>query len=460
MKVFVVFCTVMMLAPGLLSGQRVYDTLWTRTYGGSDLDKGHAIELAYDNGYVIAGETRSLGPGPLAVYLIKTDSGGNVMWTQTYGGSQYDYASSVVETADTGYIIAGVSNSFGAGLRDLYLIKTDSTGDTIWTRTHGGTGNDVGAAVLQTQDGGYIILGTTYSYGAGSGDVWLVKTDASGDIAWTRTYGGGDSDAGWDLQPTADGGYIIAGQTRSFGAGDFDVYLIRTDSLGDTLWTSTFGGTGDDRGFSVCQLWTGGFLVAGYTTSFGGSGEDMYLVGVDSLGSQLWSETYGGGYNDRANSIREGHYAHILLGSTASYGNGGADLYVLEVNPVNGYVYWYSICGGIADDEGSAMHLVWTMGYEQYFVVTGYTESFGAGVEDVWLLKFQWMDGIHEADQKAAGSVNQTRAIFSGPLKLPGDRPYRLYDISGREINGSNPAPGVYFLEIDGAMTQKVIKAR
>lgn len=453
----IIFCV---LGPLPVNGQRVYDTLWTRTYGGSDLDKGHAIELAYDSGYVIAGETRSLGPGPLAVYLIKTDSSGNVMWTQTYGGSQYDYALSVVETVDTGYIIAGVTNSFGAGLRDLYLIKTDSTGDTIWTKTHGGTDNDVGAAVLQTQDGGYIILGTTYSYGAGSGDVWLVKTDASGNIVWTQTYGGADSDAGWDLQPTADGGYIIAGQTRSFGAGDFDVYLIKTDSLGDTLWTRTFGGTGDDRGFSVCGLWTGGFLVAGYTTSLGGSGEDMYVVSVDSIGNQLWSETYGGGYNDRANSIREGYSAYILLGSTASYGSGGSDLYVLEINPGSGYVYWYSICGGIADDEGVAMHLVSTMGYEQYFVVTGYTESFGAGVEDVWLLKYQWMDGIHEADQKPAGNADRIPTIFSGPLKLPAGKTCRLYDISGREISGSNLTPGVYFLEIDGTMTQKAIKVR
>ena len=459
MRVLVVFCTLMICAPGFLNAQRVYDTLWTRTYGGGELDKGSAIELAYDGGYVIAGETRSFGPGPLGIYLIKTDSGGNVMWSQTYGGSQYDYALAVKETADSGYILAGVTNSFGAGYRDLYLIKTDSVGDTLWTRTHGGSDNDVGAAVLQAQDGGYVVLGTTYSYSAGSGDVWLVKTDPSGNAVWDQSYGGVDSDAGWDLQPTSDGGYIIAGQTRSFGAGNFDVYLIKTNAFGDTLWTGAYGGIGDDRGFSVCE-YAGGYLVAGYTTSLGGSGEDMYLIGVDSIGNQLWSETYGGGYNDRAKSICEGHYSHILLGSTESYGGGGADLYVLEVNPYNGYVYWSGVYGGIADEEGAAMHLETTAEYEQYFTVTGYTESFGAGIEDVWLLKFIWMNNIDETTERHVSQAINVPTVVSGIIKLPGGVTYDLYDVTGRKMTAADPVPGIYFLEIDGECIQKIIKVR
>jgi hypothetical protein len=459
MKILVMFFIGIMLAPGFLRGQRVYDTLWTRTYGGGELDKGHAIELAYDSGYVIAGETRSFGPGPLAIYLIKTDSSGNVVWTQTYGGSQYDYALSVKETADSGYVLAGVTNSFGAGYRDLYLIKTSSIGDTIWTKTHGGPDNDVGAVVLQTQDGGYIVLGTTYSFSAGSGDVWLVKTDANGNAVWTQSYGGVDSDAGWDLQPTTDGGYIIAGQTRSFGAGDFDVYLIKTNSFGDTLWTRTYGGVGDDRGFSVCECW-GGYLVAGYTASFGAGGEDMYLIGTDSVGNMLWSETYGGPLDERANSIREGHFAHILLGYTASFGTGGTDLYVLEINTYNGSIYWYGIYGGIADEEGTAMHLITTAGYEQYFVVTGYTESFGAGIEDVWLLKLIWMDGIDETTVDPYSRNIHIPTIISGPIQLPEGKEYKLYDSCGRKVNGQNPAPGVYFLEESSGYIHKVVKMR
>ncbi len=442
-----------------LYGQRVYDTLWTRTYGGTELDKGHAIELAFDSGYVIAGETQSFGPGPLAVYLLKTDSGGNIAWTRTYGGSLYDYALSVKETADTGYIIAGATNSFGAGLRDLYLIKTNANGDTVWTRTHGGSGDDVGAAVLETQDGGYIVVGTTYSFGAGGGDVWLVKTDAGGNVVWSRPYGGTDSDAGWDLQPTADGGYIIAGQTRSFGAGDFDVYLIKTDSVGDTLWTRTFGGTDDDRGFSACNF-LNGYLVAGYTASFGAGGDDMYLVGVDSVGNQLWSQTYGGYLDDRANSIREEAYAYLLLGCTASFGAGGTDLYVLEVNPASGYVHWYGVYGGAADDEGTEVIRVATAGYEQYFVVTGYTESSGAGIADVWLLKFRWMDGMREAEARLIECDDRIPTILSGPLNLPGDQPFQIYDIAGREVGDQELHPGVYFLKADGMIVKKIIKVR
>ncbi|MCK4941142.1 hypothetical protein KAS45_03535 [candidate division WOR-3 bacterium] len=460
MKVICFLIAFCVLCPLPLSGQRVYDTLWTKTYGGVDLDKGSSIALTYDGGYIVAGETKNFGPGPLAIYLLRTDSLGDTLWTQAYGGSAYDYALSVKETADSGYIIAGVTTSFGAGLRDLYLIKTDSNGDTAWTRTLGGSDNDVGAAVFQTADGGYIITGTSYSYSAGSGDVWLVKTDASGGFVWGQNYGGADSDAGWDVQPTSDGGYIITGQTRSFGAGDFDVYLLKTNAFGDTVWTRTYGGTADDRGYSVCE-YLDGYLIVGYTASFGAGNDDIYLIRADSLGDTLWTETYGGALDERAKSICEVLFgAYIIVGYTASYGAGGTDLYVLEINPYNGNIYWSGVYGGFADEEGSSVQFQPTGGYEQYFIVTGYTESFGAGIEDAWLLKFRWMDGIRETTVKPAKLEYHIPTVLSGPLHLPEDKPFKLYDITGREVTTTSLAPGIYFVEIDGKFTQKVVKVR
>jgi hypothetical protein len=153
-------------------------------------------------------------------------------WTRTYGGNSADYGNSVQQTSDGGYIVAGRTLSFGAGAWDVYLIKTNPSGDTQWTRTYGGTGDDYGNSVQQTSDGGYIIAGYTESFGAGDGDVYLIKTNASGDTQWTRTYGGDSDDVGLSVRQTSDSGYIVAGVTYSFGAGYDDVYLIKTDANG------------------------------------------------------------------------------------------------------------------------------------------------------------------------------------------------------------------------------------
>ncbi|MCH7760731.1 T9SS type A sorting domain-containing protein, partial [candidate division TA06 bacterium] len=187
-----------------------------------------------DWGYIIAGDTRSFGAGGWDFYIIKTDSLGDTLWTRTYGDTNHEASTFVQETSDGGYIVAGYTSSFGAGNGDVYLIKTDSLGDTLWTRTFGGTANDEGWSVQQTvQDGGYIIAGGTTSFGAGGKDLYLLKTDSLAATLWARTYGGTEEDHGWSVQQTVpDGGYIIAGTTRSFGAGGSDVYLIKTDGNG------------------------------------------------------------------------------------------------------------------------------------------------------------------------------------------------------------------------------------
>jgi hypothetical protein len=218
------------------------------------------------------------------VYLVKTSASGDTLWTRTYGGTGEDYGNSVQQTSDSGYIVAGYTNSFGAGNEDVYLVKTSASGDALWTRTYGGTGEDYGNSVQQTSDSGYIVAGWTNSFGAGGHDIYLIKTNASGDTLWTRTYGGTGGDEGYSVQQTSDGGYIIAGYTGSFGAGGWDVYLIKTNASGDTLWTSTYGGAYDDWGYSVGQTSDGGYIVAGFTDSWSGSW-DVYLVKTDGNGS-------------------------------------------------------------------------------------------------------------------------------------------------------------------------------
>jgi hypothetical protein len=244
----------------------------------------YSIARNSDGGFVVAGVTYSFGSGRPNVYVLRTDSVGDTLWTRAYGGANEDYAFSARQAVDSGFIICGTTYSFGAGQSDVYLIKTNAAGDTQWTRTYGGAEHEHGHSVSQTADSGYVICGTTYSYGAGGADIWLIRTNANGDTLWTRTFGGDTADLGHSVAQTADHGFILCGQTASFGAGDYDAWLIKTDSIGDTLWTRTFGGGSDDVGYSVQPTNDGGFVVAGMTKSLGAGGADFYLIKTDASG--------------------------------------------------------------------------------------------------------------------------------------------------------------------------------
>ena len=257
-----------------------------KTFGGTSTEYAFSVQQTTDGGFVIAGETSSFGAGSNDIYLIKTDENGNGLWTKTFGGINYDRGSSVQQTTDGGFVIAGYTASFGAGSYDVYLIRTDSSGNGLWTKTFGGIYNDRGSSAQQTTDGGFVITGYTASFGAGSYDVYLIRTDSSGNGLWTKTFGGTNNDDwGYSVQQTTDGGFVIAGYTASFGAGSWDVYLIRTDSSGNVLWTKTFGGTDDDACISVQQTYDGGFIITGESSSFGSSAWHFYLVKTDSLGN-------------------------------------------------------------------------------------------------------------------------------------------------------------------------------
>jgi len=198
--------------------------------------------------------------------------------------SNNDWAFSVVQTSDGGYAMEGVTTSFGAGGRDGWLVKTDAAGNMQWNRTYGGTGTDFDYRLIRTADGGYAMAGYTNSFGAGGMDCWLVKTDALGNMQWNQTYGGTGDDYGSRVLQTADGGYAMIGYTNSFGAGGQDFYVVKTDAAGNTQWNQTYGGTGNEQGEMVIQTIDGGYAMAGNTYSFGAGGQDFYVVKTDELG--------------------------------------------------------------------------------------------------------------------------------------------------------------------------------
>jgi hypothetical protein len=370
------------------------DTLWTRTYGGSGYEEGFSVHQTADGGYIASGRTNSFGAGGYDAYLVKTDAIGDTLWTHTYGGSvdppQFgEQAQSVQQTGDGGYILAGNTKSFGAGGYDVWLVKTDANGDTLWTRPYGGSDEDQGKSVQQTTDGGYIVAGWTRSFGAGLYDVWILKTDANGDTLWTRAYGGDGPDYAHSVQQTTDGGYIVGGYTASFGAGDhdfiyvYDFWLLKTDANGDTLWARTYGGDQMELGLCVQQTTDGGYIMTGLTESFGAGGEGLYLVKTDANGDTLWTRTYGGTEDDRGwcvDQTTDGGY--IIVGFTKSFSGGSTtDCYIVRTD-ANGDSLWTRHYGGIGQEWGYSVE----QAADGSYIVTGYTDSFGAGTEDLWLL--------------------------------------------------------------------------
>jgi hypothetical protein len=280
---------------------------WNRTYGVptyDDLESGRSVVQTDDGGYALAGLT-GIWRDPIYYdfWLVKTDSLGNMEWNQTYEGAGDDFAYSVVQTTDGGYVVAGGTCSSVYGQSDVYLVKTDSTGNMEWNQTYGGAGSDWANSVVQTGDGGYALAGCTHSYGAGSRDVWLVKTDSDGDIVWNQTYGGTEMDWGYSVVPTSDGGYAIAGYTDSFDAGGHDFWLIKADSAGNMMWNQTYGGTQKEEAYSMVQTSDGGYALAGWTNSSRTGSHDFWLVKTDSLGNMEWNQTFGGTLSDLAYAV-------------------------------------------------------------------------------------------------------------------------------------------------------------
>jgi hypothetical protein len=359
-----------------------YAVTFAKTYGGTGNDWAYSVQQTSDGGYIVAGTTSSFGASGSDIFLIKTDANGNIQWAKTYGGTEYYLARFVQQTSDGGYIVAGYTFSFDEDIYDFFLIKTDANGNLEWAKTYGGTDWEEVYSVQQTSGGGYIVAGHTYSFATG-GDIFLIKTDANGNIQWAKTYGGTDFDWAYSVQQTSDGGYIVAGYTFSFGVGGYDIFLIKTDEFGNLEWAKTYGGTNYDRAYSVQQTSGGGYIVAGYTQSFGAGGSDIFLIKTDEFGNVQWAKTYGGESWDGAYSVQQtSGGGYIVAGYAESFGAGWYDILLIKTDEF-GNVQWAKTYGGTNYDRAYSVQQTSDGGY----IVAGTTRSFGAGGYDIFLIK-------------------------------------------------------------------------
>jgi hypothetical protein len=400
------------VSTGIVNGAEAPEEEWNRTFGGSNYDYGYAVQQTTDGGYIITGYTQSFGIDSPDVWLVKTAANGSAEWSRTFGGSWYDSGYAVQETKDGGYIVAGSTHSFGAGSNDVWLIKTVANGSEDWKRTFGGDSNDYGYAVQQTTDGGYIVAGSTASFGAGVDDVWLLKVAANGSEDWNRTFGGNSNDYGYAVRQTTDGGYIVAGSTKSFSVGSGDLWLLKVSANGTADWNRTFGGPSDDGGQAVQQTKDGGYIVAGSTRTFGAGSGDVWLLKTAANGTADWNRAFGGFSDEVGHSVQQttdGGY--ILVGSTRTFGAGSGDVWLLKT-AANGSEHWNMTFGGFADEAGHAVQQTIDRGY----IVAGYTHTFGVGSGDVWLIKVAGEPAEPPIFDTGKGTYPSISGTFNGTI--------------------------------------------
>jgi hypothetical protein len=352
-----------------------------KTYGGGFSDWGNSIQKTSDGGYIITGGTNSFTSSWYQdIYLVKTDESGNLEWTQSYGEDDgNETGRSVLQTNDGGYIVIGETFNFGQGGADFFLIRTNTIGDTLWTKAIGKPSVDIGNSIAQTSDGGFILTGKTRGGPSGTDyDIYLIRMDDDGNILWTKTYGGVSDEYGESVEQTTDGGYIIAGYGLSFGSGNWDLFLIKTDNNGDVIWSKTYGSQYPDYGYCVKQTLDEGYVIVGTTGGSNINTWNAYLVKTDQYGNVSWSKTYDGPQSVWGSSVQQTtDGGFVIAGETLERA-------LLIRTTETGEHLWSKTYGGTGEDTGNSVILTNDGG----FAITGYTASLPINTfGDLYLIK-------------------------------------------------------------------------
>ncbi|RPJ45453.1 MAG: hypothetical protein EHM19_05380 [Candidatus Latescibacterota bacterium] len=363
------------------------DTAWTRTFGGTSNDGFRALAMTDDGGYLLAGYTYSLGSGDVDMWAVRTDGDGTTIWERTFGGAGRDYAFGACATTDGGFAIVGYTTSRGAGGSDVFLVRIDGAGDTLWTRTYGGSAADDGRSVCEAPDGSLIVAGQTESYGAGQADFYILRVDTAGDTIWTRTHGDSLLDFARGICMTPDGNVGVAGSIL-YNSGNLDLYLAEWDMNGDVVWSILFADTGPinfEWATSVHADPDSGLVILGYRGLEGTDVSDICIGKASDTGQSVFWRRYADDYyvyGDAFCPTYDGGY--LICGADKSVATQRNDLLLIKRMPGSGWVDEQTL-GGPGSDWASAIAET----RPGVYVVAGHTDSYGAGGLDGWLVLFR-----------------------------------------------------------------------
>ena len=492
------------------------DIEWQKTLGGSSTDWALSMKLTSDSGYIVAGYSKS-NDGDVSgnhgnndigdFWVVKLDTAGSIEWEKSLGGTLDDWAQSIQQTSDGGYVVAGTTYSNNGdvtgnhGLQDYWVVKLSSNGSIEWQKTLGGSSDDVASGIQQTFDGGYIVAGSTYSNDVdvtgnhGLQDYWVVKLGSTGDIEWQKTLGGTDYEVSQSIQQTADSGYIVVGISTSLNGdvtgnhGNGDMWVVKLGNEGGIQWQKTFGGQGAEGAYSIQQTSDGGYIVAGYSGMKDGDVTqwfgiwDYWVVKINNNGTIEWQKSFGGTNNEEVYSIRQtSDDGYIVAGiSSSNNGNvtgnhGNDDSWVIKLSST-GNLQWQKSLGGTDYDDTKSILQTLDGGY----ILAGGTRSTDGDVSgshgwaDYWLVKLA-PDGFTGVEHLSQGEYLK---MAPNPVKDKLYINYKLNGInnklsltvfniqgqmvlhnrvllSGESLNVSALPAGIYWLQAEGTESKKV----
>jgi len=398
---------------------------WQKSFGGSGDDYAYSIQQTTDGGYIVAGDSDSNNGdvtgnhGMEDYWVVKVNAFGNITWQKSLGGSGIDRATSIQQTTDGGYIVSGDSDSNNGdvtgnhGGKDYWIVKLDENGNIEWQKSLGGSGDDQTYSVQQTTDGGYIVVGSSNSNDGdvsgnnGGKDFWVVKLNTSGNIIWQKSLGGSLTDVAATVQQTTDGGYIVAGSSRSNDGdltennGGYDFWVVKLDDTGNIVWQKSLGGSGTDSSGSIQQTTDGGFISTGNSGSndgdvTGNNGwTDLWVVRLDVSGNIIWQKSLGGSGTDVGLSVKQTTDGSYIVGGYSSSNdgyvdgnNGFHDFWVIKLD-MSGNLIWQKSLGGSDTDRAYSLELTTDGSY----IVGGFSSSNDGDVtannggDDYWIAK-------------------------------------------------------------------------
>lgn len=356
---------------------------WKKNFIVKRSEIAYSIAVTPTDNYLMAGRIQSKGTDNFDAWVVKLDSNGNVLWEKTFGGKDYDVAQNITVTPTGEYLIVGTTQSKGAGGFDAWVIKLDKNGEKIWDKAFGGKKKDEVYSIKVTPKGEYIVVGYTYSKGAGYSDVWVIKLNKNGRKIWDKTYGGEKVDFAYSAVVTPDNEYLVAGRTHSQGLGYSDIWVIKLDKNGKKIWDRTYGGRRADRAYDITMTHKGEYIVVGDTNSQGEARRNAWVVKIDKKGEKIWDKVLGdGAYSTIRSVLMLPTEECIIAGHIYPRGTGQADAWIAKLDK-NGNKLWDKTFGGAARDRASSIIATPTGEY----LMIGRTESKKPNENTLWLMK-------------------------------------------------------------------------